>query len=39
MVISSVRSGSSLRPEWSSSRSVEPSTYSMTMYGMDTPSM
>lgn len=39
MVISSVRSGSSLRPEWSSSRSVEPSTYSMTMYGIDTLSM
>lgn len=39
MVISSVRSGSSLRPECSSSRSVEPSTYSITMYGIETPSM
>ncbi len=38
MVISSDRSGSSLRPECSSSRRVEPSTYSMTMYGMETPS-
>lgn len=35
MHISSVRSGSSLRPECSSSRSVEPSTYSITMYGME----
>ncbi len=39
MVISIARSGSSLRPECSSSRSVEPSTYSITMYGMETPSM
>ncbi len=39
MVISSVRSGSSLRPLWRSSRRVEPSTYSMTMYGIETPSM
>lgn len=38
MVISSVRSGSSLRPLWRSSRRVEPSTYSMTMYGIETPS-
>ncbi len=35
MVISMDRSGSSLRPECSSSRSVDPSTYSITMYGMD----
>ena len=39
MVISSARSGSSRRPECSSSRSVEPSTYSITMYGMEMPSM
>ncbi len=38
MVISMARSGSSLRPLWSSSRRVEPSTYSMTMYGIETPS-
>ena len=38
MVISSVRSGSSFLPECSSSLSVEPSTYSMTMYGIETPS-
>lgn len=37
-VISRVRSGSSLRPECSSSRRVDPSTYSITMYGMETPS-
>ena len=37
-VISSVRSGSSRRPECSSSRRVDPSTYSITMYGMETPS-
>ncbi len=37
-VISRMRSGRSLRPECSSSLSVEPSTYSITMYGMDTPS-
>ena len=36
-VISRARSGSSLRPECSSSRSVDPSTYSITMYGMETP--
>ncbi len=36
MVISRERSGSSLRPECRSSRRVEPSTYSMTMYGMET---
>lgn len=35
MHISRVRSGSSLRPECSSSRRVEPSTYSITMYGME----
>ncbi len=35
MVISRVRSGSSLRPECRSSRRVEPSTYSITMYGME----
>lgn len=39
MVISSARSGSNRRPECSSSRSVEPSTYSITMYGMEMPSM
>ncbi len=39
MVISMARSGSSLRPLWRSSRSVEPSTYSITMYGIDTLSM
>ncbi len=38
IVISSARSGSSLRPECSSSRRVEPSTYSITMYGMEMPS-
>ncbi len=38
VVISSDRSGSSFLPECRSSRSVEPSTYSMTMYGIETPS-
>ena len=36
-VISSARSGSSLRPLRSSSRSVVPSTYSITMYGTASP--